>query len=279
MRSFVLLLPMTDDIVVIGLTGSQLLEALENGVSAYPRTEGRFPIVSGVRFQFLSTSPPGSRVVKESVTVNDVPLDLTKEYSVATKLYLATGKDGYNCFAQGRTIVGETEASILPNIIRNRFLMMGVVEAFKVAEDRSHRAQEVICKVFKRRGKKVNTGEAADMEVTPSEAETKARHENTEHDDSGHVVKKSKQESSPSPSNAGSSGLVVTESRYKGGHLVGAPVSRTPSPASLAKAKGNSTGGSFNDDLDYLERSDSELDLGDCFVVVAHVDGRITRID
>ena len=33
------------------VTGSQLLEALENGVSKYPELEGRFPQLSGVSFE------------------------------------------------------------------------------------------------------------------------------------------------------------------------------------------------------------------------------------
>jgi hypothetical protein len=39
---------------VLGLTGQQLLEALENGVSQYPKLEGRFPCVSGVKFEVRS---------------------------------------------------------------------------------------------------------------------------------------------------------------------------------------------------------------------------------
>ena len=38
---------MMDELAVIGLTGTQLLSALENGVSQYPKLEGRFPQVSG----------------------------------------------------------------------------------------------------------------------------------------------------------------------------------------------------------------------------------------
>lgn len=39
------ILPMIDDTVVMSVTGQQLLEALENGVSMYPKQEGRFPQV------------------------------------------------------------------------------------------------------------------------------------------------------------------------------------------------------------------------------------------
>lgn len=46
LRDLVAILPMVDNLVVIEVTGAQLVEALENGVSKYPALEGRFPQVS-----------------------------------------------------------------------------------------------------------------------------------------------------------------------------------------------------------------------------------------
>eukprot|EP01047_Picozoa_sp_COSAG01_P099208 COSAG01_NODE_29267_length_641_cov_1.376384_1_plen_94_part_10 len=56
------LLPMLDELCVLGLSGTQLHRALENGVSQYPKLEGRFPCVSGVRFSFDPALPPNARV-------------------------------------------------------------------------------------------------------------------------------------------------------------------------------------------------------------------------
>lgn len=39
------MLPFLDPIIQIEVTGLQLLQALENGVSQYPALEGRFPMV------------------------------------------------------------------------------------------------------------------------------------------------------------------------------------------------------------------------------------------
>ena len=50
MKDLVTLLPMLDELCVLGLSGNQLHEALENGVSQYPKLEGRFPCVSGCDF-------------------------------------------------------------------------------------------------------------------------------------------------------------------------------------------------------------------------------------
>jgi 5'-nucleotidase len=42
--------PFEDTIMKISMTGNTIIEALENGVGEWPSFEGRFPIVSGIRF-------------------------------------------------------------------------------------------------------------------------------------------------------------------------------------------------------------------------------------
>jgi len=46
LRDLVSILPMVDNLVVVEVSGTTLLAALENGVSKYPALEGRFPQVS-----------------------------------------------------------------------------------------------------------------------------------------------------------------------------------------------------------------------------------------
>ena len=60
-----------DELCDIGLTGTQLINALENGVSKWPALEGRFPQVAGIRFLFDPTRAPGERVIRSSVQVGD----------------------------------------------------------------------------------------------------------------------------------------------------------------------------------------------------------------
>lgn len=52
MRDLVTILPFMESILVIEMNGEQVHRALENGVSQYPKLEGRFPQVSGLRFSF-----------------------------------------------------------------------------------------------------------------------------------------------------------------------------------------------------------------------------------
>eukprot|EP00295_Goniomonas_pacifica_P048322 CAMPEP_0175908896 /NCGR_PEP_ID=MMETSP0108-20121206/6829_1 /TAXON_ID=195067 ORGANISM="Goniomonas pacifica, Strain CCMP1869" /NCGR_SAMPLE_ID=MMETSP0108 /ASSEMBLY_ACC=CAM_ASM_000204 /LENGTH=869 /DNA_ID=CAMNT_0017230955 /DNA_START=3 /DNA_END=2610 /DNA_ORIENTATION=- len=125
MKDIVRLLPMLDQTIILGLTGQQLILALENGVSQWPKMEGRFPQVSGVKFQFDGSKPAGSRVVQDSVQVNGQRLELQgREYLVATKAYLALGKDGYDVFKECRVVQDGESCPILPTMVHNHFKML-----------------------------------------------------------------------------------------------------------------------------------------------------------
>lgn len=91
-------LPFNNDLVTITLTGQEILAALENGVSTITTTkDGRFPHISGMRFDYDSTKPVNERIVRVQVKDGDkyVPLDLTASYEVATNAFTAQGGDFY----------------------------------------------------------------------------------------------------------------------------------------------------------------------------------------
>jgi 5'-nucleotidase/UDP-sugar diphosphatase len=89
-------LPFDNYIVAVKLTGAQIRQALEHGVSAVERGEGRFPQVSGLMFTYVPSAPAGARV--RQVMIGGRPLDPDAEYSVATNDFLAAGGDGYKGF-------------------------------------------------------------------------------------------------------------------------------------------------------------------------------------
>ena len=82
------------------ILGSQIIECLENGVSQWPKLEGRFPQVSGISFAFDGSKPPGSRVDPQFVKIGDEYVHPDKVYRMVTKAYLANGKDGYDVLAK-----------------------------------------------------------------------------------------------------------------------------------------------------------------------------------
>uniref|UniRef100_A0A1B6LIG1 5'-Nucleotidase C-terminal domain-containing protein n=1 Tax=Graphocephala atropunctata TaxID=36148 RepID=A0A1B6LIG1_9HEMI len=113
--------PMQDPIVVLSISGSGILNALENGVSQYPKLEGRFPQVAGVSFAFDPCLPPGSRVDPQLVRIGDEYLVPTQQYRLATKAYLHSGCDGYTVFRDAPVIVDEDECPELGLAIQNHF--------------------------------------------------------------------------------------------------------------------------------------------------------------
>ncbi|RZF33607.1 hypothetical protein LSTR_LSTR006985 [Laodelphax striatellus] len=127
------IVPMRDPLVVLQVTGADILLALENGVSAYPRLEGRFPQVAGVSFGFDPTAPPGQRVDPALVRVGDEYLDPAQKYLLATKAYLHSGCDGYTGLKQANVVLDEEEAPELGLAIQNHF------EAIKVRTGKSRR--------------------------------------------------------------------------------------------------------------------------------------------
>jgi len=91
-------LPFDNYLVAIRMTGRQLKQALEHGVSGLPEGSGRFPQVSGLSFNCSRGAPPGSRV--REVLVGGQPLQPGKVYVVATHDFLAAGGDGYRSFGE-----------------------------------------------------------------------------------------------------------------------------------------------------------------------------------
>ena len=88
--------PFDNYIVAIKLTGRQIRDTLEHGVSAIEEEEGRFPQVSGLIFTYDRKGPKGKRV--KEVFIAGKPLVADKEYTVATNDFLAAGGDGYKAF-------------------------------------------------------------------------------------------------------------------------------------------------------------------------------------
>jgi len=92
------ILPFKNKVVLIQVTGAELRQALERGVSHVVEDgeDGGFPQVAGLRFVYDGKRPSGSRVV--SATVGGDKLNDKKTYKLATISYLADGNEGYDMF-------------------------------------------------------------------------------------------------------------------------------------------------------------------------------------
>ena len=129
-------LPFDNYIVAIKLTGQQIRESLEHGVSAVEDEEGRFPQVSGLTFTYSPSEKRGSRIKEISVAGHSIDFD--REYVVATNDFLAAGGDGYKAF--GEAIKSSRDFSVMGGMMKGekvvysdsgRWLRDVVVECIK----------------------------------------------------------------------------------------------------------------------------------------------------
>jgi 5'-nucleotidase len=98
------LLPFTNTVTLLEVTGDALRAALERSVDELPRPTGHFLQTSGIEFSVDPGRPPGRRI--GAVTVGGQPLDPAGRYRVATLDYLARGQDGYPMLAASRVLLG-----------------------------------------------------------------------------------------------------------------------------------------------------------------------------
>ncbi len=90
-------LPFDNYVVAVKIRGDAIREALEHGLAGVGDEEGWFPQVSGIKITYSASGEKGRRI--KEILVSGVPLDLNREYVVATHDFLAVGGDGYRAFA------------------------------------------------------------------------------------------------------------------------------------------------------------------------------------
>ncbi|KAK5648260.1 hypothetical protein RI129_003152 [Pyrocoelia pectoralis] len=121
LRDLVNIIPMRDPLVVLIITGEQVVAALENAVSQYPKLEGRFPQVAGLSFAFDPRKPPGQRVDVYLIRIGDEYIKLQQTYRLATKHYLFAGMDGFLMLKNAQVEIDEEECPELGLAVQNHF--------------------------------------------------------------------------------------------------------------------------------------------------------------
>lgn len=116
-------LPFGNVVVTLEVNGAEVKEMLENGVSAMPGANGRFPQVSGLCFSYDISAPAGDRVtgaVRQeadgSCTGAAVDLTSATTYSLATNDFMASGGDGYPVFTS-RVVTREIMDQVLADYV------------------------------------------------------------------------------------------------------------------------------------------------------------------
>lgn len=106
-------LPFGNVTVVTEIPGSQVLAALENGVSQIEKGAGRFPQVSGLSYTVDPSAEAGARV--SEVMVGGAALEADKLYKVAVNDYILGGGDGYAALGGGKIITGTGGGQLVAN--------------------------------------------------------------------------------------------------------------------------------------------------------------------
>jgi 2',3'-cyclic-nucleotide 2'-phosphodiesterase (5'-nucleotidase family) len=97
------LLPFSNTVTLLEVSGEALRAALERSVDQLPRPSGHFLQTAGVRFTVDPARPPGRRI--GDVEVDGRPLVPDGRYRVAVPDYLARGRDGYPMLAAARVLL------------------------------------------------------------------------------------------------------------------------------------------------------------------------------
>ncbi len=118
-------LPFGNVTVMTEITGQQILDAMENGVSKVEDGSGRFPQVSGMSFIYDPSAPAGSRIVK--LMIGDEEVDVNKLYTFATNNYAMGGGDGYGMLGGGRMIIDTGNGNLMANDVINYIIEQGGV--------------------------------------------------------------------------------------------------------------------------------------------------------
>ncbi|MBN9468524.1 MAG: bifunctional metallophosphatase/5'-nucleotidase [Bosea sp.] len=120
-------LPFGNATVMVEITGKDVQDAIENGLRDAPQGAGRFPVISGMKFEADLKQPQGSRVIV--VTVDDKPIDPAGRYTVASNNFLLDGGDGYVALGRGKTLIGLTDGKLMANEVMVYVRRLGTVDA------------------------------------------------------------------------------------------------------------------------------------------------------
>ncbi len=95
-------LPFYNKVIPVYVSGRQILQMLEHGLSRIEEVKGGFLQVSGMKVKFNPDSEKGKRVI--SVTIGGKPLETKKAYTLSVVDYLINGGDGFDMLKSAEII-------------------------------------------------------------------------------------------------------------------------------------------------------------------------------
>lgn len=111
--------PFGNNAITRTVTGQQVWQMMEHGLSALPGANGRFAQISGFTVTYDPDASPGARV--RSITLSGgaaIPNDAAVTFTMATFDFINSGGDGYVMLADGQGTVRDLDATALRNYIQ-----------------------------------------------------------------------------------------------------------------------------------------------------------------
>lgn len=115
-------LPFGNTVATLGLVGSDVLVALENGVSQWQLAApaGRFAQVGGLRYSFDPDRPVGHRIMSAELQNPDgsfSPIEPNTVYQIVTNDFMRRGGDGYSVFWENAIDPYDTWAVMADSVV------------------------------------------------------------------------------------------------------------------------------------------------------------------
>lgn len=117
--------PFPNEIVTLEVTGEQIKEALENGLSLAPKPNGSFPQVSGMEINYEPWQPAGQRVA--TLFINGEEMVPDRIYRLATYDFLADGNGGYDVFKGALSRTEDPSGKVAKDVVVDYVEKRGVI--------------------------------------------------------------------------------------------------------------------------------------------------------
>ncbi|MBL4739428.1 MAG: bifunctional metallophosphatase/5'-nucleotidase [Sneathiella sp.] len=108
-------LPFGNVTVLLEISGENVRQLVEHGVSKVEEGAGRFGQYSGLSYDFDATKLAGSRV--GNISIKGSPLDPSKIYTIATNDYVARGGDGFAMLPLGKVIIDKSAGTLMATTV------------------------------------------------------------------------------------------------------------------------------------------------------------------
>jgi 2',3'-cyclic-nucleotide 2'-phosphodiesterase (5'-nucleotidase family) len=119
------LLPFTNAVMKLAVSGARLRETLEQGLAGLERGGGGYLQISGLHVTYDPRQPIGQRVV--SVEVRGAPLDPAHIYTLAVVDYVAGGGDGITALRDARVLIDAVSGPQLADVVLDAITAAGTI--------------------------------------------------------------------------------------------------------------------------------------------------------